>query len=372
MGRGVLLIALLVLGRSASAQDTQAPAAPGTEIEAPEPTSREPEALVVPTAFGDVQLGGRLDVRETLEHPQGGIWAGELTLPTARLEATYRWKKRLRAVVEFDVRGEVKDAFIWLKIGHGFATRAGRFKLPLSLIELESATRLPVVRRGLLRDVLDDALGLSGRSPGAQVEWKCPGCLGNVRLLAGVWQTQDPDSKVALERGLGLMPALRGTWELGNVELGASGLLQPAGSSPGGDQRSWLATLDVRHTLVLGNSALRTWAEVLTGRAALIGGTGNLLMGRAMTGWRLGGADRGKAYVEPFLMLSAMDPDLDRPEDFLWEGAAGLNAGQWNRWRVQAQFEVRKVGSGTPPVLEALEESLVSRRAVLVQLEVGF
>jgi hypothetical protein len=168
------------------------------------------------------------------------------------------------------------------------------------------------------------------------------------------------------------MPALRGTWELGNVELGASGLLQPAGSSPGGDQRSWLASLDARHTLLLGNSALRTWAEVLTGRAALIGGTGNLLMGRVVTGWRLGGADRGKAYVEPFLMLSAVDPDLDRPEDLLWEGAAGLNAGQWNRWRVQAQFEVRKVGSGTPPVLEALEESLVSRRAVLVQLEVGF
>ena len=128
----------------------------------------------------------------------------------------------------------------------------------------------------------------------------------------------------------------------------------------------------MRHTLRLGPSALRTWAEAITGRAALLGGTGNLLSGRVVTAWRLGGADRGKAYVEPFLMLSAMDPDLDRPEDLLWEGAAGLNAGQWERWRLQAQFEVRKTSPGTPPVLEALEESLASRRALLVQLEVGF
>lgn len=380
-GRGLILIAVLLLARPASAQDSEEPAVPGAEAgatghshepSATEGEATEPEALVIPTAFGDVQLGGRLDVRETIERPEGGIWAGELTLPVARLEASYRWKKRLRAVVEFDVRGEVKDAFIWLKIGGGVATRAGHFKLPLSLVELESATRLPVVRRGLLRDVLNDALGLSGRSNGAQLEWKCSGCFGNVKLVAGVWQTQDPDSKVALERGLGLEPGVRGTWELGDLELGASGLVQPAGASPGGVERSWLAALDVRHTLRLGDGALRTWAEGITGRAALLGGTGNVLMGRLVTAWRLGGADRGKAYVEPFVMLSAVDPDLDRHDDLVWEGVGGLNAGRWERWRVQAQLEVRKASAGMRPVLKALEESIATRRAVLVQLEVGF
>jgi len=399
-GGGLLLTALLLFGRSAGAQapsleppdalsqassetaapEPQAPTAPeapspgptGESSEDASPPAAGDEALVLSTVIGEVEVGGRLDVRETLEHPQGGIWAGELTIPAARIEVSYRWKKRLRAVVEFDVRGELKDAFVWLKIGKGFSTRAGRFKVPLSLVELESATRLPVVRRGLLRDVLDDALGLSGRRPGAQLEWKCSGCPRQLKLQAGVWQTRDPDKKVALERGLGLIPAIRGTWELGSVEVGASALLQPKGSSPGGDQSSWLAGLDVRHTLNLDAGALRTWAEALTGRSALIGGTGNLFLGRAVTAWRLGGASPGTPYVEPFLMLSAMDPDLDSPDDLLWEGAVGLNAGQWQRWRVQAQFEVRKAGAGVPPVLEALEESLASRRALLVQLEVGF
>ena len=291
-------------------------------------------------------MGGRLDVRETLEHPQGGIWAGEITIPAARIELGYRWKKRLRAVMEFDVRGDIKDAFIWLKIGKGLSTRAGRFKVPLSLVERESATRLPLVRRGLLRDVLNDALGLTGRSTGAQLEWKCSHCTRELKVQAGCWQTRDPDSKVALERGLGLVSAIRGTWELGSVEVGASALYQPKGSSPGGDESSWIAGVDARHTLELDTGALRTWAEALTGRMALIGGTGNALLGRAVSAWRLGGLKDGKPYVEPFLMLSAMDPDLDSPDDLLWEGTLGLNAGQWRRWRVQAQFEVRKAGAG--------------------------
>lgn len=376
----LLLAALLLFGPSAGAQASSEPAAPATPE--PVPTVDTPDdaippvsgegGIVLPTAIGEVVVGGRVDVRETLEHPQGGIWAGELTIPAARLELSYRWKKRLRAVVEFDVRGEIKDAFVWLKIGKGFSTRAGRFKVPLSLVELESATRLPVARRGLLRDVLNDALGLTGRSAGAQLEWKCSQCTQQLKVQAGVWQTSDPDNKVALERGLGLIPAIRGSYELGSVELGASALYQPKGSSPGGDESSWIAGVDARHTLSLSTGALRTWAEAMTGRSALIGGTGNILLGRAVSAWRLGGTAGGLPYVEPFLMLSAMDPDLDSPDDLLWEGALGLNAGQWQRWRIQAQFEVRKAGAGVPPVLQALEESLASRRALLVQLEVGF
>lgn len=371
-GSGLFLAALLLVGRAAGAQE---PSSPVPVVESPEdaiPPSLGEEGLVLPTSVGEVVVGGRLDVRETLLHPEGGIWAGELTIPAARLEFGYRWKKRLRAVVEFDVRGDIKDAFIWLKIGKGLSTRAGRFKVPLSLVELESATRLPVVRRGLLRDVLNDTLGLTGRSPGAQLEWKCSGCTRELRVQAGVWQTRDPDSKVALERGLGLLPAIRGTWELGSVEVGASALYQPKGSSPGGDESSWIAGVDARHSLELGAGALRTWAEALTGRLALVGGTGNSLLGRAVSAWRWGGLKDGQGYVEPFFMLSGMDPDLDSPDDLLWEGALGLNAGQWRRWRVQAQFEVRKASAGVPPVLEALEESLASRRALTVQLEVGF
>ncbi|WP_224242213.1 porin [Hyalangium gracile] len=378
----LLLVALLLVGRSASAQapapEPSAASAPASTPEASTDSDDSSssdaggEAIVIATPAGTVVVGGRLDVRENLEHPEDGIWAGELTVPTSRVEVTYRWKKRLRAVVEFDVRAELKDVFVWLKIANGFSTRAGRFKMPLSLVELESATRLPVVRRGLVRDVLDDALGLSGRSPGAQLEWKCARCTHELRFQAGVWQTREPDGKVALERGLGLMPALRGTWELGPVVVGASALFQPQGASSGGDQSSWLAALDVRHSLALASGGLRTWAEVITGRAPLTGGTGNLLTGRVVSAWRLGGTEAGGMYLEPFVMLSAMDPDRDQDADLMWESALGLNVGQWQRWRLQTQFEVRKVGTGVSAALESLEDSLASRRALLVQLEVGF
>ncbi|WP_224361207.1 porin [Hyalangium versicolor] len=399
-GGRLLLAALLLVGFSARAQApaseqpeasapaTEASSAPATQesaapsasgapsvADSPEdstPTDAKDEAIVLSTAAGSVEVGGRLDVRENLERPEGGIWAGELSIPSARVEVTYRWKKRLRAVVEFDVRAEIKDAYAWLKIANGFAARAGRFKMPLSLVESESTTRLPLVRRGLLRDVLDDSLSLSGRRPGAQLEWKCPSCERELKLQAAVFQTKDLDGKVALERGIGLMPALRGTWDVGPVVVGASALLQPKGASAGGDQGSWLAELDVRHTLNLGSGALRTWAELITGKAALIGGTGNALMGRAVTAWRIGGAKAGKGYLEPVLMVSAIDPDRDRAEDLLWEGSLGLNAGMWERWRVQAQFEVRKVGAGVSPALLSLDDGLASRRALLVQLEVGF
>ncbi|MBN1210128.1 MAG: hypothetical protein JXB05_35075 [Myxococcaceae bacterium] len=383
-GWDLLLGILLLVGSSASAQaPAPEPAPEGSESAAPErpevpmqPEAPPPEdGLVLSTALGSVEGGGRLSVREALEAPRGGAWAGELSVAASRLEFTYRWKKRLRAVVEFDVVGDLdlKDAFVWLKISKGFAVRAGRFKVPLSLVELESAQALPLVRRGLLRDVLDDALGFTGRSAGAQVEWKCSGCARDLKLRAGVWQTRDSDKKIALSKGLGLVPALRGTWGTGNWEVGASAFLQPAGANTNSERNSWMTGLDVRHTLPLGQATLRTWAELLTGRAAFLGGTeGPLLTGRALTALRLGGEGKGAAYLEPFLMLSALDPDLDRSEDRVWEGAVGLNAGQWRRWRVQAQFELRSAGADVPPSLVALEEDLASRRALMVQLEVGF
>ncbi|XXF74881.1 porin [Myxococcaceae bacterium GXIMD 01537] len=339
----------------------------------PEPAP-EPGRLVLATPVGPITVGGRIDVRESLERPLSGDWAGKLGVAAARLEFTYRWKKSLRAVVEFDASdAELKDAFVWLRASKGLAFRAGRFKVPLSLFELESASSLPLVRRGLLREVQTDVLGLSGRKPGAQVEWKCAGCTHDVKLRAGVWQTQDPDKKVALSKGLGLIPTVRGTWELGTFQLGASALLQPPGTISGSDRYSATGALDLQHFLPLGGSALRTWAEVLGGRSAALGDTeGLFLMGRALLGLRLGGGAPGDTYLEPFVMLSGFDPDLDRDDDRIWEGAAGLNVGQWERWRVQAQFEAREVDPSVPALLRTLDEDLVARRALLVQLEVSF
>ncbi|MDC0712498.1 porin [Stigmatella sp. ncwal1] len=379
-----LLAGVLLAGASALAQAPEPEEAPPQKPKkTPEPNDATESGgditSVLPLRLGSVEVGGRLSLRETLVKPQVGDWAGDLGLGTARLEFTYRWKKRVRAVVEFDAQdiqtgsSSLKDAFVWLRASKAFSFRAGHFKVPLSLIELESGARLPLVRRGLLRDVLDDALGLSGRRYGAQAEWKCEGCTQDLRVRVGAWQARDLEDEVAVSKGLGLTPALRGTWASGNLEVGVSALYQPSGASEFGDRNGWTTGLDVHHELSLGRSALRTWSEVLVGKASALTTTeGAFLTGRILAAWRMGGVLRGDAYVEPFVMASALEPDLELDNDLLWEGVGGLNAGQWRLWRLQAQFEVRKKSDGTPSELSALKKNLASRRALLVQLEVSF
>ncbi|PTL84181.1 porin [Vitiosangium sp. GDMCC 1.1324] len=369
----------MILASSARAQDAapqEAPEASKTE-EAPEAppapapsTAPAPEetsdSLRLPSAFGSVTVGGRLSVREALGAKGEKAWSGELSIPAARIELTYQWKKRLRAVVELDVQDGLKDAYISLNLAGGFSVRAGHFKVPLSLVELESTTRLPLVRRGLLRDVLSDALGLTGRRIGAQLEWKCTGCERALKLRAGVWQMDDSGDKAPLADGLGLVPGFRGTWEvLDSLELGVSAMA---------DTRStWTAGVDAKHSLPIGQGELRTWAEVLVGRnALLVGAEGPLLTARALTAWRIGGGRKGALFLEPFLMLSLFDPDLQLPEDRLWEAAGGLNFGQRGRWRLQAQVESRRAEASVPASVQSLDNSLTDRRAVLLQMEVSF
>ncbi|WP_084610591.1 porin [Archangium violaceum] len=373
----LLALATLLLVSSARAQEQdneppaapEAPKAPDTVPQTPTPPAGESEgSLKLPSAFGTVEVGGRFSIREAVDAKGADAWAGKLSIPAARLEVTYSWKKTLRAVVEFDIAdglSGLKDAYAWLNISGGFAIRAGQFKVPLSLVELESTTRLPLVRRGLLRDVLNDGLGQTGRSLGAQLEWKCTGCTRALKLRAGVWQLGG-DEKVAVQNGLGLTPGFRGTWEvLDSLELGASAL--------GSSSSQWTAGFDVRHALPLGPTELRTWAEVLVGRTTqLVGSDGPLLMGRALTAWRIGGSKKGALYVEPFVMVSALDTHLQLQDDRLWELGGGLNFGQRNRWRFQAQVESRRAEASVPAAVQSLDNSLAERRAVMLQMEVSF
>ncbi|WP_257447988.1 OprO/OprP family phosphate-selective porin [Archangium lipolyticum] len=378
---GWLPLAALLLASSAWAQEAAAPPEPAPEApktpEAPEdapPSEQENEGSIqLPSAFGSVQVGGRLSVREAIDAKGSEALAGKLSLPAARIELTYQWKKRLRAVVELDVTDGLKDAYAWLKLSKGFSLRAGQFKVPLSLVELESASKLPLVRRGLGRDVLSDGLGLTGRRLGAQLEWKCSDCDRTLKLRAGVWQSGE-NEEVALENGLGLIPAVRGTWAvLDSLELGASAQVRPPGTSTSGTWSNWTAGFDAKHTLAIAQGELRTWAEVLVGRSdLLVGAEGPLLTARALTAWRIGSGSKGALYVEPFVMLSALDPDLQLQKDLLWEAAGGLNFGQWRRWRLQAQVESRRTEPSVPASLKTLDKSLTARRALMLQMEVNF
>ena len=328
---------------------------------------------MLPSAFGSVEIGGRLRARETLSAKEDKTLKGILSISSARLEFTYQWKKHLKAVVEFDVVDGLKDAYASLKLVDGLAVRVGQFKVPLSLVEQESTSRLPVVRRGLLREVLsEDTLNLTGRRVGAQLEWQCKDCARVVRVRAGVFQNDL--ERASLEQGLGLVPMARATWQvLESLEVGGSARAEILGSNPSGAVTDWTAGLDLKHALPVGWGEWRSWAEVLLGRSSVLTGTqGQMLTARALTAVRAGGVSKGSWYVEPFVMLSVLEPDLQTHDDLLGEVLGGVNVGQWRRWRLQAQVERRVAQAAVPSILRALDDDLVTRKALLLQLEVVF
>lgn len=368
---GGLLLAVLFAVTSAQAQDSDQNQGPSDP--APPPSGNTEATLKQNSPLGNISIGGRLRTRETLSAKEDKQFKGQLTVPSARLEVTYDWKQRVKAVVEFDVVSGIRDAYASLKVVDGLAVRVGRFKVPMSLVELEPAARLPIVRRGLVRDVLKPGvLNLTNRQIGAQLEWQCVGCTRVVRLRAGVWQPDE--GRTTLEEGLGLVPMARGTWQvLDTLELGASARGDVFSAANGGVSANWTLGVDVKHALALGFGEWRSWAELLVGRSPLLGSAqGQLLTARLVTAVRYGGLKKSRFYVEPYVMVSAVDPALSTTNDLLWEAVGGLNVGQWRRWRLQAQYEQREAEANVPAVLTTLEDDLVKRKALLVQLEVMF
>lgn len=320
----------------------------------------------------NITVGGRLFFRETIESFFGQDWVGEAEVASARLEVRYRWKKRLRAVLEFELRGRVRDAYLRVKVMDDLHVRAGQFKVPFSLLEMESAWVLPTVRRGLFSDVMGDVFQVTGRRPGAQVEYACE-CPMLPRVRAGLWQSLDAAGDPAAARAddlFGLQAA--GRLELGPDELMAGASFQYRQVQPvvaGVYEGFWAAGLDAHHA----RGPFRVWGEFAAGSQPLdttpaTTSTPIFVGGRLVVAWRFGGAKRGAAYVEPFASGAAVDPNLDNAKDIAWEAIGGVNAGAWDRWRLQLQVEIRRDGDESPLPIQ----SVAHRDAVLVQLGAKF
>ena len=98
----------------------------------------------------------------------GRIDSFDLSVPLARFGVRYRAPvKWLSAEIEVDAADgfELLDAWIRART-ETFSARAGQFKVPFSAIEIESSFDLPMVRRGLVHDILVDELEVAGRRPG--------------------------------------------------------------------------------------------------------------------------------------------------------------------------------------------------------------
>jgi hypothetical protein len=326
-------------------------------------------------------------VREELVDRPGRAWTGELRLDSVRLGADYNWKDRLRIQIALEantdadelIRDIVRDAYVELTVASGVAVRAGRFKIPISIIESTSAWRLPTIDRGVVSEILgegviggDPGIDLAGRRDGVGVDWSGPHAM-RPRLEVVASQVLD-ETGVAQERplesGAGLDLTARASLRpLPELELGVVGSWRGRELMSGDVPRYWTtgldATLDI-DSVATRRWGLRIWADLLFGKS--VDRESQFLSAQMIAGWRHGGEDKGEPYVEPYTSLAYFNDRIDVSGDTVGEVVAGVAGGRWRRWRVQAQLAILRsyLEEATSPII------VEDRTKVQIQLGAAF
>jgi len=275
---------------------------------------------------------------------------------------------------------KLKDAFLRLR-SERLSLRGGQFKPPFSAVAMDSQWDLPVAERGQLDSVLRDSLGVIGRRPGLQVGYEPRG--GDTEVLLGVFRA----SSVRGDRiGDGSFDDLADDWtpkltgrvqhERRRLRLGLSGDLRPAEPVPGeGDERFWTLGADASWRQRRRDGGWRLWGEGYLGSSwqdsnPFDGVHATFLAGQIMGAWRYGGRKGHAFYVEPWVLVSAMDPDTRIRDDVLWEAAGGVNVGRWDQVRLTVEVQRRSTGVNTPPSLGFVFDDAppFSRTGVVLQI----
>lgn len=348
-------------------------------------------------ALGHVEVGGRVFARAALARQprtivdetgtpvEQDVDSLDLSVPSARLHAKYRAPvKWLSAEVEADFAGkvELKDAYVRARPDY-FSAQAGQFKLPFSAIRLESPWSLPIVDRGFVDDVLTDRFQIAGRRPGVTLGVRGK---GDVRpeLVVGAFQgsviedVTDGDFEPIDELGLDSQSLVaRATVRVRDVEFGAG--YEHRVGSPAELEVEHYATgnLDAVIDTRLGGGGLRLWAEGIAGQSfyehedkPIDDRDAIFVCLRLIAAYRFGGEVFAEPYIEPYGMISGLDPDTEVTSDTALEGMLGVNVGLWDLVRVGLQGEVVRVGANFPRSVYLGQ--LLDRTALVLQAGVNF
>jgi hypothetical protein len=336
----------------------------------------------------EVTVGGRVFVRFGDSFVGDADGVGKLAVDSARIEARYRYRDFLRAVVEVEVSGspKMKDGYLSLR-ERGLELRAGQFKLPTTRIEMSSEWALPVLDRGLLSDVLVDRALIGGRRPGVTVgyahkHWLHPSAvLGAFRAdePSGEWMLYPPADALNLVGRLAVAP-----WGL---ELGLGGELRKTHPISVGNADSIgtyaSASVDLSGEVPIGPVTLRFWVDGFLGQhfyAAAAPETTtsakhDFLGGRAILAVRHGGREDRALFVEGFVMGSLLDPDRDVADDLGAEVRFGVSAGLWDLARATVELSRRSIPDAFPdfvPYADVAPAAIADEDRIIVQLGVSF
>lgn len=354
-----LLVALPCAAQEAAPSAVTEPAA-APAAEAPRPPNR-------------LSLTGRIELQGEREEKEGRAPEETTGLDSARLELEYERDRWLDAVLEVDLADgiELLDAFV--RAGpKALRARVGQFKPPISGVELESGWTLPLVRRGIVHNVLEEDMRFVGRRPGVQLEASAGGAL-RPELRAAAFQGIQPGGELIREVGkLETGLAARASVRPGPVELGAFGAIVGTEPIAGfGIGRYWTVGADAALDLEAGGFGFRAWADALYGRSfyalGLIGLDGTFTAARGIVAIRRGGLSARRPYVEAFVLAETVRFDVDTPGSTLSGTAFGLNVGFWKRLRLGVQVEERRSGESSPPLTDG-GNRLRDRRVYLVEL----
>jgi hypothetical protein len=377
----VAFLSLCALALTAQAQDGTDDSSMGKKAsKEPKKAKKAAEPAAEPLPW---DISGRVFVRSESDSFDGGPWNHELKLDSARVGVSYRWKNKLRVKVTAELAGtpEVKDAYVDVDGPNGLDARAGFFKVPISVIENASAWDLPTVDRGQVAEIIEDGLGLSGRRDGVMVDWENDA--STVRLAVMLSQSvavTGQDGARPLADGGGLMATVRAEAQLCPcLRIGVHASNRETNLALTGVEvrRYWAGGADLELDLDPIGKGLRVWADVIGGQDHFYTQSHGephvtFTSAQGIAGWRLGGAKKGAAYIEPFVGGGYFNPNIELKRDEILDLMFGMNAGLWKRWRVQGQLEVVTAKGFRPTGLRGAGENVDDEMRVVLQLASAF
>ncbi len=285
-------------------------------------------------------------------------WSHDRTIDSGRLFASYRRAHlKLALEVEFAGGAKLKDTYIRLWPNHLARVQAGRFKVPISYIGLESKWSLPSIERGLLSEIAPDSRGLpfaGERDDGVEVELR-PDLALHPRLTLASVQTPLPGGTTQLDPSEDLTQDLDARLEAEPVpDLHLASTLAWTGYD------AELGRIDTYHhvpmvsaELFYDGHALRTWLEGYTGKSVVYhtDGTtsGAFWAARALVSPRLHHPTGWLWRLEPYVSGDVFDPSTDVSGDRISQLGGGVSIWPSKFWRLQIEVDDRVAqGLGAP------------------------
>ncbi len=301
---------------------------------------------------------GRIFVRNTLSQDNGdnAPWTNTLEIRSARLGLKYN-KQDLRAVVEVDFADNdvsIKKALLQIQLIPDLQLFAGRFKVPLSLVALESSWKLPLIDRGLLGDEVQTALynldlPVGGRSEGIALTYsplnsrRLIATVGvfNSNLLKGRGDISDPFESSENEFADGYARLQIQPWEPLTIAATAAALKRVRTPNVAVDY-GFLASLEVHWK----SDWLRAWGEGFVGSSPYVDDTQISARGIFWATRTLVSVPFTKPLdwlyrIEPFVSFSALELTTKVNNTRNFEFSLGLNFQLKKHWRLQAEYKLR-------------------------------